>query len=252
MIAFISDIHSNTEALGVVLEDARKRGVRRYMCLGDVIGYGPEPRETLATIMDVCEFSLLGNHEHGAMYYASDFNPKARAAIEWTKDQLNDRSKPREETFGFWNYLSEMPESKVVDDMLLVHGSPKDPIRDYTLPSDVADPRKMQERYERMGACRICFVGHSHVPGVYEDGHGFRTPQELDNRWTLGDNKAIVNIGSVGQPRDGDPRASYVTYDDASGEVQFHRLPYDFEATMAKIRATELPDYLADRLAVGR
>lgn len=252
MIAFLSDIHSNTEALGQVLAHAREQGVRRYMCLGDVIGYGPEPRETLATIMEVCEFSLLGNHEHGAMYYASDFNPKARAAIEWTKDQLNDRSKPRDETFGFWNYLSEMPESKVVDEMLLVHGSPKDPIRDYTLPSDVSEPQKMADRYERMGGCRICFVGHSHVPGVYEDGNGFRTPDELNSSWQLGDRKAIVNIGSVGQPRDGDPRASYVTYEQSSGDVRFHRVEYDVEATMAKIRASELPDYLADRLAVGR
>lgn len=252
MIAFLSDIHSNTEALEAVLADAKKRSVRRYLCLGDVIGYGPEPRETLARVMEVCEYSLLGNHEHGAMYYASDFNPKARAAIDWTKDQLNDRNKPRDETFRFWNYLSEMPESKVDGHMLLVHGSPKDPIRDYTLPSDVADPKKMQERYERMGACRICFVGHSHVPGVYEDGHGFRSPRELDGHWTLGDRKAIVNIGSVGQPRDGDPRASYVTYDPDSGEVAFHRIAYDVEATMAKIRASELPDYLADRLAVGR
>lgn len=252
MIALISDIHSNTEALSVVLDDLEARGADRIICLGDVIGYGPEPRRTLETIMERCEFCLLGNHEHGAMFYASDFNPKARAAIEWTKAQLNDTAFSREDNFRLWNYISEMAETKVVGDVLFAHGSPKDPVRDYTLPSDVADPSKMKERFERMGACRLCFVGHSHLPGVYEENNGFRTPDELGGRWTCRDRKAIVNIGSVGQPRDGDPRASYVTYDEETRTVQFHRVAYDVEATQAKIRGTELPEYLADRLAVGR
>ncbi len=252
MIALISDIHSNTEALSAVFAEIDASDVSKVYCLGDVIGYGPEPRATLRTVMDRCEFSLLGNHEHGAMYYASDFNPKARAAIDWTKAQLNDTAFPRDENFQFWNYISEMPESKVVDDMLFVHGSPKDPVRDYTLPGDVADPRKMAERYERMGACRVCFVGHSHVPGIYEDGHGFRSPADVDGQFSLGEDKVIVNVGSVGQPRDGDTRSSYVTYDPVSRTVAFCRVAYDHEATMAKIRATELPGYLADRLAVGR
>jgi hypothetical protein len=97
MIAFVSDIHSNTEALTAVIAEARRVGATRFVCLGDVIGYGPEPRETLLQVMDLCEYSLLGNHEHGAMYYASDFNPRARAAIDWTRDQLNRRDRPRDE-----------------------------------------------------------------------------------------------------------------------------------------------------------
>jgi diadenosine tetraphosphatase ApaH/serine/threonine PP2A family protein phosphatase len=252
MFAFISDIHSNTEALSTVLADIDARGADKIYCLGDVIGYGPEPRVTLKTIMERCEFSLLGNHEHGAMFYATDFNPKARAAIEWTKAQLNDASFPRDENFRLWNYISEMPETQTVGDIMLVHGSPKDPVRDYTLPGDVADPERMAERYKKMGACRICFVGHSHVPGVYEDGNGFQSPEQVNGQFQVGDKKAIVNIGSVGQPRDGDPRLSYVTYDAEASTVNFHRLDYDYRATMSKIRATELPDYLADRLAVGR
>lgn len=252
MIALISDIHSNTEALSAVLRDMDKGGVDRIYCLGDVIGYGPEPRATLQTIMDRCELSLLGNHEHGAMYYASDFNPKARAAIEWTKAQLNDTNFPRDENFRLWNYISEMPQSYTVGEMLLVHGSPKDPVRDYTLPGDVADPKKMKDRFDLMGASRVCFVGHSHVPGVYEDGSAFRSPGDVGGSWQLGDRKAIVNIGSVGQPRDGDPRSSYVTFDEQTRTVVFHRIAYDLEATQAKIRGTELPEYLADRLAVGR
>ena len=250
MYAFISDIHSNTEALSAVFEDIDGLGVERVFCLGDVIGYGPEPRETLAMVMERCEFSLLGNHEHGAMFYASDFNPKARAAIDWTKDRLNDGA--RDENFKLWNYISEMQETQTVDDLMLVHGSPKDPIRDYTLPGDVADIERMADRFRRMGESRICFVGHSHVPGVYEERQPFRSPAELGETWKAGDAKAIVNIGSVGQPRDGDPRASYAAYDPTERVVQFRRVAYPFERTMEKIKGCELPDYLADRLALGR
>ncbi|MEZ5988520.1 MAG: metallophosphoesterase family protein [Planctomycetota bacterium] len=252
MIALISDIHGNTEALTTVFAHMDGLGVRRCFCLGDVIGYGPEPRWCLLQVMERCEFCLLGNHEHGSMYYAADFNPKARAAIEWTKDQLNDREQPREENFRLWNYISEMPESKVVGEALFVHGSPRDPVREYLLPPDARDEVKMKGCFEKMGPSRICFVGHSHVPGVYVEGEGFRTPAELDGEFRLADRKAIVNVGSVGQPRDGDPRTSYVTWDEGQRLVRFHRLEYDVEATMAKVRATALPEYLADRLGVGR
>jgi diadenosine tetraphosphatase ApaH/serine/threonine PP2A family protein phosphatase len=252
MYAFISDIHGNTGALAAVFEDIRSRRVDKVFCLGDVIGYGPEPRECLQTVMENCEICLLGNHEHGSMYYASDFNPKARAAIEWTKDELNSKEYAREENFKLWNYISEMPESHTVGEILLVHGSPQDPVREYLLPSDAKDEAKMAGCYAKMGTSRVCFVGHSHVPGLYVEGKGFQSPSDLDGEAQLDDSKAIVNIGSVGQPRDGDTRASYVTFDEKARIVRFHRLAYDVEATMAKLRATELPEYLADRLGVGR
>jgi diadenosine tetraphosphatase ApaH/serine/threonine PP2A family protein phosphatase len=251
MIAFISDIHSNTEAYGACLEEIGRLKVDRILCLGDVIGYGPEPRQTLLDVMERCELSLLGNHEHGAMYYASDFNPKARAAIDWTRDQLNRRDCPREENMRLWNYLGAMPERHVEGNLLLVHGSPTDPVRDYIVPRDIADPAKMAERFSKMNGQQLCFVGHSHVPGVYLEDGRFLPPSEVENGYAVGKARAIVNIGSVGQPRDGDPRASFATFD---GErVFFHRVAYDFQKTMAKIRAIpELPDYLAERLAVGR
>lgn len=252
MIAFISDIHGNTEALGEVLKHAKSVGVSRYICLGDVIGYGPEPRACLKTVMELCEFCLLGNHEHGAMYYASDFNPKARAAIEWTKEQLNDPAFPKEENFKLWNYISDMPELRIIGEMYLVHGSPRDPVREYMLPNDSHDITKMTACFQKMGESRICFVGHSHVPGVYEEDVEFQSPPELNSIFVLHDKKAIINIGSVGQPRDGDPRASYVTFEEDSRTVRFHRLPYEVDKTVAKVRATELPGYLADRLLVGR
>ncbi len=251
MIAFISDIHSNTEALGDVLAEIERLGADRILCLGDVIGYGPEPRATLLKVMDVAELSLLGNHEQGCMQYASDFNPKARAAIDWTRDQLNRRDRPRDENFRFWTYLDQMPERYREDDFLLVHGSPRDPVREYVVPADAKDSDKMQGCFAKFEGAQVCFVGHSHVPGVYPESGGFLEPRQLADGWPVGRERAIVNIGSVGQPRDGDPRASFATLDD--GVVRFHRVAYDVQATMAKIRAIEeLPDYLADRLAKGR
>lgn len=251
MIAFISDIHSNTEALEVCLAEIERLGADRIICLGDVIGYGAEPRATLLRIMDVAEFSLLGNHEHGAMFYASDFNPRARAAIEWTRDQLNDRTCSRDENMRMWSYLGEMKETHREDEMMLVHGSPRDPVKDYMVPKDGHDQEKMAEVFSKMDGARLCFVGHSHVPGVYPSSAGFIVPDDVDGVYEVGDQPALVNVGSVGQPRDGDVRASFVTYDGES--VRFHRMPYDHESTMAKIRAVpELPDYLADRLGKGR
>jgi diadenosine tetraphosphatase ApaH/serine/threonine PP2A family protein phosphatase len=250
MIAFISDIHSNTEALNACLAVIDGMQCDRVICLGDIIGYGPEPRQTLTTIMARAEFSLLGNHEHGAMFYASDFNPRARAAIDWTRDQLNRRDKPREENMRFWKYLDGMRQEHREGDMLLVHGSPRDPVREYLVPRDAADRPKMDECFGLMKDARLCFVGHSHVPGIYPQQGGFKAPADVGEAWTV-DGRAIVNIGSVGQPRDGDPRATFASYDGAV--VRFHRVKYDVAATQAKIRAIpELPDYLAERLAQGR
>ncbi len=251
MIAFISDLHSSTEALLVVLAEIERLGADRIICLGDVIGYGPEPREVLQKVIDVCEFSLLGNHEQGCMYYASDFNPRARAAIDWTRDQLNRRDCPRDQNARFWNYLDGMKDRYREDEMLLVHGSPRDPVKEYMVPADAQEAEKMKGCFDLFDGAQTCFVGHSHVPGVYPESGGFLKPSEIDDRYPVGDGRAIINVGSVGQPRDGDIRASFATYD---GEcVQFHRLEYDFRATMAKIFAIpELPDYLAERLAHGR
>jgi diadenosine tetraphosphatase ApaH/serine/threonine PP2A family protein phosphatase len=251
MIALISDLHSNTEALGVVLAEIERLGCQRILCLGDVIGYGPEPRETLLKVIEVCELSLLGNHEHACMHHAPDFNPRARQAIDWTREQLNRRDRPRAENFALWNYLDGMLKEHREGELLLVHGSPRDPVREYIVPRDAADTAKMAGCFELFGAARVCFVGHSHVPGVYPERGGFVPPDQLADGWAVERDRAIVNIGSVGQPRDGDPRASFVTL--AGGVVRFHRVAYDHEATMAKIRAIpELPDYLADRLAQGR
>jgi diadenosine tetraphosphatase ApaH/serine/threonine PP2A family protein phosphatase len=253
LYALISDIHANTEALGVVLDDIANQGISDILCLGDVIGYGPEPRECLKVIKERCRLFIMGNHEHGAMFdgTAADFNPRARAAIEWTKDQINSRQHPQGENNALWTFIDNMLQSHRENGVLLVHGSPRDPVREYMLPRDAEDLKKMAECYARMED-PLCFVGHSHVPGVYIEGEGFFTPTQLDNQFVpRPGKKAIVNIGSVGQPRDGDTRSSYVIF--RGDRVEFRRLDYDYQKTMEKIRATrKLPEYLADRLAVGR
>lgn len=251
MIAIVSDLHANMEAIRAVLDDIERRGIDRILCLGDVIGYGPEPVEALR-LVERFEVCLRGNHEEAVLTFAEDFNEKARTALDWTRDRLNDESLDREERFRLWGILGDrMIVSHRIDDALLVHGSPRDPIREYMLPRDANDRRKMAECFARMEST-WCFVGHSHVPGVYPEDGGFLAAADLDGGFRAQrGRKAIVNVGSVGQPRDGDPRACYAVWD--GDEVRFLRVAYDVEATRRKILETGvLPRYLADRLALGR
>jgi diadenosine tetraphosphatase ApaH/serine/threonine PP2A family protein phosphatase len=247
--AIISDIHSNVEALDAVMRDIERQGITSILCLGDVIGYGPEPRATLARAFDY-EITLLGNHEEAAMYYGEDFNERARIALDWTRDQLNSRDHSPEENSKLWAFIGTMPTSHQIDNGLLVHGSPRDPVREYMLPRDARDPDKMQEVFEAIPT-DFCFVGHSHVPGVYTQDPSFLSPPRVPDGFRLEDGKALVNVGSVGQPRDGDTRASYVTWE--GDTVWFHRVEYDYRKTQRKILDTEkLPRYLAVRLQEGR
>lgn len=271
LTALISDIHSNRQALAVALGDAAERGVQRYVCLGDVIGYGGRPSETLERIMQVTGtgthedgspreeavdvngrtvergLCLLGNHEQALMQSAEDFNPRARAAIEWTREQISaggDR---------YWNYIGELQPTQCDDRAQFAHGSPRDPVREYVLPSDARNPKKLGAMF---GAQQrdVCFVGHSHVPAVYYADQRFFAPQGTEGPYRVLSNpgeRAIINIGSVGQPRDRDTRLSYVLFD--GDAVTFVRLPYDVEGAQADIREhSALPDYLAERLGEGR
>jgi diadenosine tetraphosphatase ApaH/serine/threonine PP2A family protein phosphatase len=249
--ALISDLHSNLEALTVALRDIDRREVRDVVCLGDVIGYGASPRECLSLVMERCRFTLLGNHEQAAMYYPEDFNPKARAAIDWTRATLNAPDRPRAENFRLWGFLGDLPEVVRDDGALYSHGSPRDPLREYVLPRDVRNAPKMAAIFSRIDR-RVSFIGHSHVPGVFTEDGRFVSPTAIEGRFPLPrDGRSLVNVGSVGQPRDGDPRLSYVLYDGES--VEFVRLPYDAEAAAARIRATGvLPEFLASRLLSGR
>jgi len=251
LIALISDLHSNMEAIEAVLADIERRGIERIVCLGDVIGYGPEPVAALR-LLDRFELCLRGNHEEAVLYVAEDFNDKAREALDWTRDQLNDVRLSREERYSLWGLLGDEMKVEVrLESALLVHGSPRDPIREYVLPRDARDLQKMGEIFDRIPD-QFCFVGHSHVPGVYPNSGGFLPPSACQDGYRREAGiKALINVGSVGQPRDGDPRACYATWD--GDQVWFHRVEYDVGKTMELIRRQPgLPNYLADRLKVGR
>ena len=256
LTAIISDLHGNTPALDTALADAKDRGVQRYVCLGDVIGYGADPCGTLDRVMELCVpdnadgLCLQGNHEYALCYSAEDFNPKARAAIDWTHSAISSAS---DRASDYWDFLGELEPSAIDEAAMFAHGSPRDPVREYLLPRDARDEKKMQANFEAMRR-PVCFVGHSHVPAVYyKDGSLFR-PDGIDGPYALGDldsNPCIVNVGSVGQPRDGDARLSYVLFDGSN--ITFIRLEYDWRAAAEAIRSVpELPEFLADRLEAGR
>jgi diadenosine tetraphosphatase ApaH/serine/threonine PP2A family protein phosphatase len=270
LTALISDLHANLPALETALADARERGARRYVCLGDVIGYGASPKECLDLVMRLCVetasdpsapadapalepgLCLLGNHEDALLHSAEDFNPKARSAIEWTREDLN-RGPDREASYRYWDFLDSLSPIARDARALFVHGSPRDPVREYLLPRDARNPEKMEDNFARMDR-DVCFVGHSHVPAVYfEDGRLMR-PRGTEEPHDLGarpGSRVIVNVGSVGQPRDGDPRLSYALFDGEN--VTFVRLSYDTAMAAAAIRAVpQLPEFLAERLAIGR
>jgi len=276
LTAIISDLHANLPALQTALADARARGAQRFWCLGDMLGYGAQPRECLDLVMALCVpepadptpapvsgasgtappllpgLCLRGNHEEALFDSAAGFNPIARAAIEWTQEQLGAGG-DRERSMAYWDFLDDLAPEHVGEIAHLVHASPRDPLREYLLPRDVHDGPKMRANFAALKR-EVCFLGHSHVPAVYyEDGRFFR-PTRTEGPYELGfapGKRCIVNVGSVGQPRDGDARLSYVLFD--GQRVTFVRLDYDHAAAAAAIRAVpRLPERLAARLAEGR
>lgn len=290
--ALISDIHGNLEALEVVLDDVKAQGISEIICLGDIIGYGPNPRECIDRVMENCRVTLLGNHDQGAMFDPDGFNIGAERAIFWTREQL-ESSNDRANNEKRWEFLAELPRSHRLGSFMFVHGSPRNPLSEYIFPEDIYNHRKMERLFQLVE--HYCFQGHTHVPGVFTEGFQFYAPDEIDNEYTLGDGKAMINVGSVGQPRDGDPRACYVILEDGhapvdgetgvapeeaqpapEGEpgddpglastgfrpppastgpirVRYRRLAYDHETTIRKIYAIpELEPFLGDRLRQGR
>ena len=251
MIALISDIHANFPALEAVLADIDSReGVERIYCLGDVIGYGPHPVECLELAAKRCSLILLGNHEHAVLHGPYLFNPRARRAIEWTKDAICEQTRPARRK-QLWDLLENLPMRHQMGEVLLVHGSPRDPVMEYVLESDLwegADPTKIDEIFD--GFDHLCFVGHSHRPGIFTQDRCFLPSGDVPDGFDVSDGKYVINVGSVGQPRDRDPRACYVLY--TGDAIYFRRVEYDIDRTVADIRANEaLGDHLADRLYKG-
>jgi diadenosine tetraphosphatase ApaH/serine/threonine PP2A family protein phosphatase len=252
--ALMSDIHGNLEALETVLRDIEGQGVDEIYCLGDVIGYGPNPRECIDLVIENCSVTLLGNHDQGAMFDPDGFNVGAERAIFWTRGQLESAT-DRAGNERRWEFLGELPRSHKAPPFLFVHGSPRNPLSEYIFPEDIYNHRKMERLFQLVE--QYCFQGHTHVPGVFTEEFQFFAPEEIDHEYTLGEGKLLINVGSVGQPRDGDPRACYTILDDGDGarapRIAYRRIPYDFETTIQKIHAIpDLEPFLGDRLRQGR
>ena len=237
-IVIISDVHGNIEALERVWQYIDAMGEdKRIICLGDIVGYGPDPVECLEMVVSRTDKICLGNHDYAMLSMDLDYqiNQYALDAIKWTREVLDDGSKDSIKEFRY-----QLDERSV----LYVHASPENPM-EWKYIANERDAFLSMRAMEHS----LCFVGHSHIPGVYADYDLYR-----EGRGVLlsEEGKTIVNVGSVGQPRDGSPLLSFAVFDDADWNVEIVRLPYDYEKTMAKIEKAGLPLLLAQRLMIGR
>ncbi|HEX2388446.1 MAG TPA: metallophosphoesterase family protein [Solirubrobacterales bacterium] len=244
-VAVFSDIHANLPAFEAILRDSDEVGVAERWCLGDVIGYGADPDLCVELARERCEVCLVGNHDLAVLgeLDTSTFSSAAAAAVEWTTEHT---SKPN------LDFLAGLSPSDISHEAALYHASPRDPVWEYVLwPEQAADCLAVQDK-------RVSFVGHSHVALFFsaaadDDGneaHGWQagagTRLEIDEgRW-------LINPGSVGQPRDGDPRAAWLELDTESWEATYHRVGYDIERAARSIEVAGLPEHLARRLFLGR
>lgn len=240
--AVISDIHANLAALEAVLQDVPDQ-VERIWCLGDIVGYGPDPNECVQRVQQEDMLCVVGNHDWACLGRASlnDFNPDARRACQWTMQRLTPEST---------EFLERLPISQVSGDFTLVHGSPRLPVWEYLAQPEVA--RENLTHFET----RCCLVGHTHVPLAFH----FSGPEALkcDRRWlsegdtlSLRRGRWILNPGGVGQPRDGDPRAAYILLDTEELRLEVRRVPYPVEETQKRMEAAGLPANLIARLGFG-
>jgi diadenosine tetraphosphatase ApaH/serine/threonine PP2A family protein phosphatase len=240
----ISDIHGNLEALLAVERELNKLGVDEVWCLGDVVGYGPNPNECVAKVQEMCRqpsgelVIVFGNHDEASLGGdISFFNPRAQTAALWTRSELSAESE---------EFLGSLPLSLERSGALLVHASPYEPgLWHYIM--GIHDAAHAFDHFDH----RICFVGHSHYPLVAElDGTVIRVVEDLEIKLQK-KNRYLVNVGSVGQPRDRDPRACFVVYQPEKGLVTFCRAEYDVAACQEKILKAGLPAMLAERLEIG-
>lgn len=239
--AIIADIHANLAAFTAVLEDIERQGeVEEVWCLGDIVGYGPDPHQCIELLRQCNHVCVAGNHDWGALgkIDLSNFNPDAAAACRWTAQQLSSED---------IQYLESLPLIIEKDDFTLVHGSPREPIWEYLISTSIAGENFnfFQSKY--------CLVGHSHVPLVFKDEDGSCSFSKLVTNvgLMLGRSRLIINPGGVGQPRDGDPRASYAIYDSESKQVRLYRIPYHIQTTQDKMMQNGLPIRLVVRLQHG-
>jgi predicted phosphodiesterase len=241
-IALISDIHGNLPALEAVLSAIEKQSVDAIWCLGDLIGYGAQPNECVDLTSRSVELCLIGNHDLVVIdrLDITDFSPNAAAAAEWTKHQLTQDAR---------GYLEKLAPTHEQGPIGLFHGSPRDPVWEYVLSSIAAD-----DCFDAMDA-RVGAVGHSHVAlAFWREGDGPTAGAQSEDgvQLDMSSGRWLLNPGSVGQPRDGDPRASWVVLELGSWQTTWHRTEYDIDTAAGAIRAAGLPKQLADRLYYGQ
>ena len=240
----LSDIHGNLEALDAVLEALADEDIDQYLCLGDVVGYGASPNECLDRVTALTAEVIAGNHDHAAIgrLDITSFNHFAAEAALWTMRQLTPAGR---------RCLGELPYTRRIDDLYAVHASPAAP-EDWNY---LLSLPQVDEGFGALpGGVTICVLGHTHTPGIFELGPAqdrCRQVPDQEHELALGC-RYIVNVGSVGQPRDRDPRSAYCVYDDEKRSVEIKRVPYDLESAQRKIRDAGLPEMLAERLAYGR
>ena len=240
--AVLGDIHANIDALNAVLDDARAQGVTHFVCVGDIVGYNAAPSACIRAVLDELGCPCVrGNHDH----YVSDpgtnladFHPSAAQVVEWTRSQL---------AADDVQWLHDLPLQKPVMGFMLVHATLDKPDHwGYVFENQQAEAN-FSYQYTP-----LCFHGHTHVPIIYSNEPGGVVHyQPRDFTLELGQ-RLFINVGSVGQPRDGDPRASYVVYDMAARQIRFRRVAYDVQAAMARNRLAGLPEKCASRLEIGR
>ncbi len=239
MLAVLSDVHSNLHALEAVLADADVAGVDEIWCLGDVVGYGPRPNECAALLQERTSICLAGNHDLVVLGKISiaTFGGEAGVAAHWTREELDATAHA---------FLATLEPSVAVPGAELFHGSPLDPVWDYVLSEDVA------RRCFAATSAPLVLVGHSHIALELNEGSPIRGGQAAaETTVDLSAGRWLLNPGSVGQPRDGDPRASWLEIDNEAGRARFRRTNYPVERTQAEMRARGLPELLAERLMHG-
>jgi diadenosine tetraphosphatase ApaH/serine/threonine PP2A family protein phosphatase len=248
-LALLSDIHANLPALEAVLADVADSGVEQTWCLGDVVGYGAQPDECATLVRERCDVCLVGNHDLAALdaLDISTFSPAAAAAVRWTREQMIPATR---------DFLAGLDPADESREVALYHASPRDPIWEYVLwPDQAAECIRAQAR-------RVSFVGHSHVALFFaladEPGDGSAVDDARGAQAAAGTGldirrgRWLINPGSVGQPRDGDPRAAWLELDTETWRATFRRIPYDVDRAADAIIATDLPEHLARRLYVGQ
>jgi diadenosine tetraphosphatase ApaH/serine/threonine PP2A family protein phosphatase len=238
-IAVLSDIHGNLEALEAVLADADRSGADTLYSLGDIVGYGPSPAACVELVRRRAAVSLTGNHDAAVVGLTplDEFNEFARWAVMWTMSHLEPEQ---------MKYLRSLPYVHRKPEFVLVHASPVEPERWHYI-HGMADVDECFAAFKE----RLCFVGHSHRPGVYAIGEEGRVERHGAGERLLPGLRYLTNVGSVGQPRDRDPRASYVVYDSSGEHIEVRRVVYPVAKTQERMRAAGIPAFLIDRLGSG-